>query len=661
MAALASLLLLATAAGCAPTAASGPAPEIVMVSRFTADWARGDEPALGDMYSLLSATAAAAQSRGDFVSRYQGVHDRMALLGLKFTLGAAQGTGERASVPVKVRYDTLYAGAFTETLTFKLSRTAGTWRIDWAPGMILTQLAGDRHLREEHTAGHRGRILTSDGVELAVSTDQGLLVGVVRQDIKDEPAMLTALSRLLGIPADAVKQAYQGGQPEWFMPIRALPPDTSLNLHNQLSAIPGVTVHQATVRFYPQHQAAAQLVGYVSRSGEAQAGLEKALDAVLGGHPGGRLFVVDGAENDLGTVVQRDAAPGRDVVLSLRWPLQQAAEKALLVDARDAVVAEDPRTGEILAMASHPAFDPNDFAFTRNTEIAAYSADPGSPLLSRATSGQYPSGSTFKPITAAAALKAGVVTADEKVPCPHLWTGYGPPGQENHESADLGPIDLRTAIARSCNTYFYELGKRLFQKVPVALPEMARSFGLGAPTTIQFVPEEAGRVPRLTGGGEATNLAIGQGGLQVTPLQMANYTAALATGGSLPRPRLVLRDQEADGSTPNPHPAASLGRAAVRAEDLPAILDSMRLVVGDPTGTLYAAFRGSSAQFFGKSGTAETTAGSPDIWFIGGAPLTGSTVVVSVLVEEKPNGVHTLDAANIGRTVMEAALKVSPG
>ena len=628
-----------------------------MVQRFAADWARGDDRALGDMYGLLSKGAAAAQTRGDFVARYQGVRDRMALRGLKFSVGNPVETGEHATIAVKVRYDTVYAGPFSETLAFRLSRAAGAWGIDWGPEMILTQLAGDRHLREEHTSGHRGRILSSDGVELAVSSDQGLLVGVVRQDIKDEASMLAALARLLAIPADSIRQAYQGGQPEWFMPVRALAPDTPLNLHNQLSAIPGVTVHQATVRFYPQHRAAAQLIGYVSRSGEAQAGLEKTMDAALAGSPGGRLFVVDGAENDVGTVVQRDAVPGRDVVLSIRWPVQLAAEQAMQVDARDAVVAEDPRTGAILALASHPAFDPNDFAFTRNEAIAAYNADATSPLLSRATSGQYPSGSTFKPITAAAALKAGLLTADEKVPCPHLWTGYGPPGQENHESADLGPIDLRTAIARSCNTYFYELGKRLYQKAPALLPDMARSFGLGAPSGLQFVPEEAGRVPSLTGGGEATNLAIGQGGLQVTPLQMANYTAALASGGSRPGPQVVVRTQLTDGSAPKPFPAPARARAAVRAEDLAPILDAMRLVVGDPTGTLYLAFKGSTPQFFGKSGTAETTAGSPDIWFIGGAPLGASTVVVSVVVEEKPNGVHTLDAANIGRAVMEAALK----
>ncbi|MFN2463397.1 MAG: penicillin-binding transpeptidase domain-containing protein [Candidatus Dormibacteria bacterium] len=656
------------AAGCGPSASPGPPPETVLAQRFTADWAKGDEQALGDMYSTLSPAVASAQTRAAFIARYQGVRERMALTGLSFRIGSPVESGAHASVPVAVRYVTTYAGAFTEDVRLNFTRGSRGWAIDWAPEMILPQLAGDRHLREEHLPGHRGRILTRDGTELALSSDQGLLVGVVRQDIKDEAAMLAAMSKLLSMSPEAIRQAYQGGQPEWFMPVRALPPDTSLNLHNQLSAIPGVTVHQASVRFYPQHRAAAQLVGYVSRAGEAQAGLEKTLDPVLAGHPGGRIFVVDGQENDVGTVVQRAAAPGRDVVLTISWPVQQAAERAMEVDPRDAVVAEDPRTGDILAMASHPSFDPNDFAYTRNDAIAGYNAEAASPLLNRATSGQYPSGSTFKPITAAAALRAGVVTADERIPCPHLWTGYGPPGQENHESADLGPIDLRTAVARSCNTYFYELGKRLFQKAPNLLTDMARSFGLGAPTHLPFVSEEAGKVPTLTAGGEAVNLAIGQGGLQVTPLQMADYTAALAAAGVLPRPRVVLREEPRAGDvgtgTPSPSaaaatPAAAPAHALVRPQDLPVLLDAMRLVTQDPSGTLFAAFHG-SPQVFGKSGTAETTAGNPDIWFIGGAPLTGSSAVVSVLVEEKPNGLHTLDAADIGRATLEAALR-APG
>ncbi|HEV1997552.1 MAG TPA: penicillin-binding transpeptidase domain-containing protein [Candidatus Dormibacteraeota bacterium] len=640
---------------------AGPPPSVAVVRRFTAAWAHGGATSLKEMYSLLTATSAAALKEDDFISRYQAVGERMALKSLAFSFGSASENGDQATVPVTVRYRSLYAGSFQEPVVFKLARSGPEWRIAWAPEDILPQLAGDRHLREEHRLPTRGRILTRDGVELAVSSDQGLEVGVVKQNIKDEPAMLLALSRLLGITQDEIKRAYQGGQSDWFMPIRALPPDTDLNLHNQLSAIPGVTVPHATVRYYPRHQAAAQLVGYVSPDGVAQAGLEKSLDPVLGGTPGGRLFVVDGSESDVGTIVQRDPVAGQDVVLSLVWPVQEAAERALLADPKDAVVAEDPRSGEVLAMASHPEFDPNDFSFGHNAALLAYDADKSSPLVLRATSGQYPAGSTFKPITAAAGLKSGAMAADDRIPCPHLWTGYGPPGQENHESADLGPIDLRTAIARSCNTYFYEVGKRLYEKGASLLSDMAKSFGLGKSAGIQFVPEQPGKVPALTGGGEATNLAIGQGGLEVTPLQMADYTAALASGGAVPRPRVVLRVQSADGTVTRQFPAAKSGHAAVRPEDLPVLLDAMGLVVGDPAGTLHLAFKGSTTPVFGKSGTAETTAGSPDIWFIGGAPISSPSVVVAAVVEEKANGIRSLDAAGIGRATIDAALRLPTG
>ncbi|MFN2465409.1 MAG: penicillin-binding transpeptidase domain-containing protein [Candidatus Dormibacteria bacterium] len=654
-----ALLLLAVLGGCGPAPAAAPGPDAT-VRRFLADWAKGGDPAFEDMYSRLSPAAAATTRAADFVARYQGVDDRMSLMRLDATVGTPGESAGTGTVPAHVRFQSRYAGTFSRDYVFKLSRSGQDWKIDWGPQDILPELVGDRHLREEHQVSARGRITTRDGVELAVTSEQGLSVGVVRKEIKDEPAMLAALASMLGRKAADIQQAYQPGQPDWFNPVATLPPDTPPDIHNRLAAIAGVFVRLAPVRFYPQRKAAAQLVGYVSRDGVAQAGLEKSLDAVLAGTPGGRIYVVDAQETETATVAHRDAVAGKDVVLTVAWPVQQAAESALSTNPRDAVVAEVPRSGDILAIASRPSFDPNDFSFARADAIAAYNADQASPLVLRATSGLYPAGSTFKPITAAAGLKAGVVQPSDQLPCPHLWTGYGPPGQANHESDDLGPINLRTAMARSCNTYFYELAKRLYDRNRSLLPDMARSFGLGRSAGMQLVPDQAGRVPDLPSGIDATNLAIGQGGLQVTPLQMAGYTSALTQGGTVPRPRVVLRSQAADGGSARPYPAAAASHAAARPEDLPVILDAMRAVVADPSGTLIAAFRGSPVQFFGKSGTAETTSGSPDIWFIGGAPQQGATVVVAAMVEEKPNGLHSLDAANIGRSVVEAALKLSP-
>jgi penicillin-binding protein 2 len=635
-------------------AAQPPGPDAA-VARFVAAWNRLDTGGYGAMYDLLDTGSRAKISQADFTARYRGVADRMFLLRVSARVGAVSRPGGGATVSTTIAYRTRYVGDFTKRVTFPLTRVQGAWRVTWDAGLILPELAGDRHLRESHVLSRRASIVTSDGVPLAVTSDEGLQVGVVPGKVKDEPALLASLSKLLGMTSDQVKQAYAGGQPDWFMPVRTLPPGTSLDLHNQLSAIPGVDVRPVTVRYYPKHTAAAQLIGYVGPDGTAQAGLEKSLDAALAGTPGGRLWVVDGNETDVGTVAGRDPVPGRDVVLSLRWPVQRAAETALAVDPKDAVVAEDPRSGEILAIASHPAFDPNDFAFGNAAAVAGYAADAASPLLFRATSGQYPSGSTFKPITAAAALKAGVITPAQKLPCPATWLGLGPPGQVNHESDDLGDIDLATAIARSCNTYFYEVGKRLYGKDPTLLPAMARSFGLGRATGLRFVPQEAGAVPVLHGPGDATNLAIGQGGLLVTPLQMAGCTAALAEGGARVVPRVVVGLRGAGGTDRQGFDRASAGTADVRPGDLPVLLAAMHRVVQDPSGTLYLGFRGVPVSLFGKSGTAETNAGPPDIWFVGGGPSDSPSVVVADVVEEKPGGVHSLDAAAIARQVILAA------
>ena len=143
----------------------------------------------------------------------------------------------------------------------------------------------------------------------------------------------------------------------------------------------------------------------------------------------------------------------------------------------------------------------------------------------------------------------------------------------------------------------------------------------------------------------------------MTPLQMSNYAAALSDAGTVWRPRVVLRLQTPEGTTVKSFAASSAGHASVRPQDLQVILGAMRRVVADPIGTLYLGFRGTPVQFFGKSGTAETTSGAPDIWFIGGASLDSPTLVVAAVVEEKPNGLHSLDAASIGRHVIEASLQ----
>ena len=628
-----------------------------MVQRFAGDWVHLTAAGYGDMYGLLTAKTRQAITRADFVLRYQAVADRMYLERITVQPGAPQGTGSTMTVPLTVHFFTRYAGSFGRTIQLKVAGQGDVWAIEWGAEAILPELAGDRHLRESHQLPPRGRILARDGTELATNDDHGVQVGVVTGQIRDEAAMLQSLTGLLGMKAADLKARYAGGQPDWFMPIRTLPPDTPAVLHDQLAAIPGVDVRLATVRFYPHHAMAAQLIGYVSADGTAQAGLEKSLDSVLAGTPGGRLWVVDNAEHEVAQVAVQQSQPGLDVILAIDAKVQATAETALNVDPRDAAVVEDPRTGEVLAMASHPAFDPNAFAFGLGDQIAAINATAGSPPYWTAR----PAASIPRARPSSRSLRwppcaRGSSRPTNRSPCPHHWEGYGPPGQDNHETADLGPIDLSTAIARSCNTYFYEVGKRLNDRNRKLLPDTARSFGLGMAAGLLYVAEEPGKVPDPLLPGDATNLAIGQGGLLVTPLQMADFASALSNGGNVPRPRVVLRFQDATGRVVRSFDAATAGKANVRAADLPVLLNAMRRVAADPVGTMYVVFHASQVQFYGKSGTAETTSGNPDVWFIGGAPLAAPAVVASVVVEEKPNGLHAIDAAQAAREVILAGL-----
>jgi penicillin-binding protein 2 len=382
--------------------------------------------------------------------------------------------------------------------------------------------------------------------------------------------------------------------------------------------------------------------------GKPDSGLEATLDDVLGGTYGWRLTIIEPNGAVAETLAETPAIPGQDVVLSLNVAMQRAAETAL-GDRRGAIVAEDPWSGEILAIASRPTFDLNAFISGDATAIAKYSADPNKPLFNRATFGQYATGSSFKPITAAAALRQGVYKFGDRIDCPLRWTGYGPQWvQLNHETGDLGLIDMRTAIARSCNTFFYELGKRLNDKDPNILPNEAKSFGLGKATDIDYVLEAEGIVPspawkqtyfasagdKVWNPGDATNLAIGQGFLLATPLQMANYAAALANDGIVWQPRLVIELRDRSGATVKKLEKKDVGHANAANTELSLIRDCMRSVVTDRDGTVYFPFLGFGVPVAGKSGTAETPSGDPNGWFIGFANFDAPSVAFAAVFEQ---------------------------
>ncbi|MHB8631925.1 MAG: penicillin-binding protein 2 [Candidatus Limnocylindria bacterium] len=677
-------------AACAP---QPPAAEPV-ARAYAADWVKGDYPA---MWSLLTDGSKARVGEDGFIKRLPRIAEEMTLT----SLGAVAGTAvhpagpngspdpRRATVPLSVTFHTQRVGTFTRDTVLSLvmvgERDKAAWKIDWTPEAILPQLATGRLVRMTRLPTSRGRIVARDGTELATFTDAAV-VGVVPEQIKNESGMLTSLSSALGLKADDIKAKYTAAwvRPDSFVPIKTLVGDSFAAVRQRLSVIEGVQIQTERVRSYPTGLAS-QLIGYLGEATDADAkklaprgfaagdligktGLEQQLDDVLGGSYGWRLAIVDANEHSVELLAETPAVPGQDVVLALDPVLQAAAEKAL-GDQKGAIVVEDPWTGEILVLASRPSYDLNLFVSGDSAAIAKLNADPSRPLVDRAVSGTYPTGSSFKPVTAAAALRYGLYHAGEKIDCPAVWTGYGLRWRQlNHETSDLGPIDMRTALARSCNTFFYELGKRLNDTNSDLLPDEARSFGFGKATGIDFVLEAEGIVPspawkratftnpedKVWNPGDATNLAIGQGYLLATPLQMANFTAALANDGIVWKPRMVLAFRTRDGVTTKTFPPTRLGSANTTPADLSLIRDGMRAVVSDPQGTVYYKFLGFPTAVAGKSGTAETPAGKPDAWFIGFAPYDGPKLAIATLFEEKPGLLGSQDAGAASRAVFAA-------
>src|SRR5438067_5366108 len=608
-----AILCAAVLGACEP----GPPPAEPIARQYATAWQKSDYQA---MWDLLTDDAKAQVTPAGFTERLPRIAEEMTLRSLEVKAGTAahpalpNGSPDprKASVPLDLVFHTQRVGDIARSAALQVvmvgEKDTAVWRIAWTPEAILPHLTAGRLVRMARVPTSRGRIVARDGTELATFVEAGV-VGVITGQIRSEAGLLSSLSSALAMTPDQIKAKYTQSwvKPDLFVPIKTVPAAQLDALRTRLALIEGVQVQATRVRSYPTGLAS-QTLGYLAEASDDEAklksargvqagdlvgkkdtGLEATLDDELGGSYGFRLGIVEADERSVETLAETAPVAGRDVVLSLDPKLQRAAETAL-GDRKGAIVAEDPWSGEILALASRPSFDLNAFVSGDSALIARYSADANRPFFNRATFGQYPTGSSFKPVTSAAALRNNVYRWGDKIDCPAVWTGYGAQwAQLNHETSALGPIDLRTALARSCNTFFYEIGKRLNDRDPNILPNEAKSFGLGKATDIDYVFEAEGLVPspdwkkqhftspadQVWNPGDATNLAIGQGYLLATPLQMANYGSALANDGIVWKPRLVVEIRVRDGKSLKAFPTTQAGSPLAIPTVLPLIRESM--------------------------------------------------------------------------------------
>ena len=548
-------------------------------------------------------------------------------------------------------------------------------------GERLAALSDRNRLRLRPIAAPRGILFDRTGLPLVDNRPAFTLV-VVPRDVPDLEGLVARLAALLAAPESGLRDRLARVSPDSPWPIRlarGLTLDEVARIEEWRLDLPGVTVEVEPQRAYPGVRFAAHLLGYVREVSDAdlgrsglrrgdlvgQTGLERLHDEHLRGRDGGEQVEVDAYGRMIRILDRREPVPGAHMRTTIDRRIQQAAEDALGARA-GAVVVMDPRNGDVLALASHPAFPVERFArpLDRETWLELIQ-DPTRPLLNRAVQGLYPPGSLFKIVIAAAGLQSQVITPFDRLPCPKQWVFGGRP-YHNWQDQDRGALTLHEALQFSCNTFFYQLGLKVG---PERIAQMAQAFGLGRVTNSGLTGEQPGLVPTPAWKwealkdkwhpGDTVSLSIGQGLLTVTPLQVARLMAAVANGGTLWKPRLVDRVVTPDGRLIWEEAPEIQGRV----ELAPIVLDFLR----DALASVVAAGTGKAAQVpgvvvAGKTGTAQTHEFRSDAerqrrdqdhaWFAGFAPFDEPQVVIVVFAERAGLGGQV--AAPIAREVLKA-------
>ncbi len=641
-------------------------------------------------FEALSEAQQRQLARDYFVGRYQGIAEEAGLTNVKIT-----EIGEpdlETQVPIHVVMESSKIGTIEEDNRIQLRWEGDGWKVAWTPSLIFKDL-GDGCIDFTTDPVKRGAILDRNGEMLAYD---GIVneVGVIPKLFENEEAEVQALSKLLGISVSDIKARYKDANPDWFVPITDLPEPMEQRILNGLSQLPGVAVRDKTARIYPYGPIAAHVTGYVQavtaedlaadtegRLSETdvigRAGIEAAANDLLTGKPGARLRVVEcQTRAERVVIAKRRPVPAKDLVLTIDIRLQKAVDEAL-GNVKGSAVVLDPRNGAVLALVSHPTFDPNLFVKGLTEADAKYIfSERQRPLLNRATQAAYPTGSIFKVITMAAAMEHLGYTGQSEIDCPQEWSI---PGTESvfrdwtyeYGTGPQGVLTLHNALVQSCNTVFYELGYELDKKDSRLLPDMAKAFGLGAPTNIPYLQEIAGTVPDPAwkldvlndywAHGDAVNLAIGQGYLEATPLQMANAYAAIANGGTLLQPFIVEFSRDADGTQTRIGKRRVIRELPISEANLEEIRSALRDQTSNPWGVGSAKVFGDfDWPIAGKTGTAQNQlnkAEKPHSWFAAFGPYGGRATIASiVMVESSGEGVSF--AAPRTRQIYEAYLKL---
>jgi penicillin-binding protein 2 len=670
-----------------------------VVQTFLNAWMAGDYEG---MYSLLSPNSQAEYSLEQFVDIYTSTATTMTQFqngGVEASPQSVLETGTTAQVAFHVVYHTQVLGDIEQDLEMQLV-FGDRWGIAWTPALIFPELAGGNILQLEVETPARANIYDRNGLWMVSANASALTLQIVPGEISTafEDQMLEFLSELLRMSVADIRQNYEGLPDDWLISLGDVDLETFNEVRNIYFSYPGLYVSEKTGRryfnllaphvlgytgFIPAEQLDAyKAQGYQGDEIVGLSGLEQWGEDYLSGTPGGVLSAYTSGGQYFGAVAQRDPQPSQSIYSTLDRDLQIIVQDAIEDAYRAsqdtwaptaggaAVVVVDVNSGDILAMASYPYFDPNvlhpynDHPLRTDTYLTDMFSDPLRPLLNRATQGQYPPGSIFKIVSISTALGSGLFDANSLYTCTGTWTELG----TNNVRYDWlegghGTLTLPQGLTASCNPWFYHIGLTTGREDFNLLPRYAREFGLGSEMNIE-IAEEPGLIPdpdwlQQTEGAQwdvsdSVNMAIGQGAVLTTPLQIAMMVATIANGGTLYQPHLVDRVGLIGEDPSLVVEPTVLHRLSLSEEDINTIRESMRNVAIDPNiGT--AQWRLGSLQIpvAGKTGTAQvsTPGAPPNAWFGGFVPYDDPEIAIAVVVENGGQGSSV--AAPIFRRIVE--------
>jgi penicillin-binding protein 2 len=567
-------------------------------------------------------------------------------------------------------------------LLIMLALVAGLWRLQVLGAENFRLLAEQNRVRKVPVMAGRGKLLDREN-RLLVDNYPSVSCFLVREQNRSVDADLPLIARGLNLDLEQLRatlRRYRARPIYEPIPIKQdITSDEQAFIEAHRNELPELETIDVERRLYPRDGFAAHLIGYVGEVSEemlndtryaayspgdivGKDGVEQTYDQLLCGVDGSRDVIVDSHGREVGYLRTQHAIPGQDLKLTIDIDLQRTAELAL-GDASGAVVAMDPRNGEILALVSHPSYDPNAFAVRINrADWNQLITNPNHPLMNKAIQDQLAPGSTFKIIMSAAGLQEGVAQ-DMHVNCQGGANFYGRFFHCDHHHGVLG---IRDAIPESCDTFFYTLAQKLGIDT---IAKYATAFGLGQKTGIDLPNEMAGIMPSTQWEmknyhqryypGNTISVGIGQGETQVTPLQLARALGGIASNGHFVRPHVVMQDQnipaEFRQAVQDSFPGSGNKEVPLNPDTWTIITDGMAAATTPGLYHTAQAAHIEGVDFAGKTGTAQVVGGgdthtkggakTPNSWFVGMVPRRNPEIVIAVLQEHGDWGSYSAHVA----------------